>query len=147
MRTQEPAPRDCGYGGWTRIPSRSSRAFRQIPAVGWFEAQARLVAYASDEVLDAFEATRQADLAVSGRYRQWLMLAEDNRLAVESGRPGTAHDGQTMIEARKAVGPALEEAEARDQALIKLIRDELRSKPEAAVTITEVPPSLQVLAS
>jgi hypothetical protein len=73
------------------------------------------------------------------------MLAEDNRLAVESGRPGAALDGQTMIKVRKDVGPALEEAEARDQALIKLIRDELRSKPEAAVTITEVRPPRRTL--
>ena len=98
---------------------------------GWFQAQARLRAYASDEVWEAFEATRQADFEVWDRYRQWKMLADDNRLLVESGNPGAVTDGQTTINARRAVNPAVEEAEARDEAVIKLIREELRSKPES----------------
>jgi hypothetical protein len=99
--------------------------------------QARLHAYASDEVWEAFEATRQADLGVWGRYRQWKMLADDNRLAVESGRPGAATDGQTTTNARRAVNPAVEEAETRDEAVIKLIGDELRSEPASTSTALE----------
>jgi hypothetical protein len=111
--------------------------FASYEPPGWFQAQARLRAYASDEVWEAFEATRQADVEVSGRYRQWKMLADDNRLAVESGRPGAATDGQTTINARRAVNPAVEEAETRDEAVVKLIRDELRSKPASTSTALE----------
>jgi hypothetical protein len=99
---------------------------------GWFEAQARLVAYASDAVLDAYETSHRADLEVWGRYRQWQILAEESQLAVESGRPGAAHDGQVMIEARRKINPALGEADAKDEILRKSIRDELGSKPQAA---------------
>jgi hypothetical protein len=65
------------------------------------------------------------------------MLADSNRLAVESGHPGAAADGETMIRARRAVNPAVAEAEARDEAIIKLIREELRNKPESTSTALE----------
>jgi hypothetical protein len=65
------------------------------------------------------------------------MLAEDNRLAVESGRPGAAADGETMLRARRAVNPAVAEAETKDEAVTKLIREELRSKPESTSTALE----------
>jgi hypothetical protein len=113
--------------------------FASYQPPGWFEAQARLVAYASDAVRHAFDATQQADREVSDRYRQWLTLGDDNRRAAESGNPGAAHDGGTTMQAHRAIGPALEEAEAKDQALIDAIRDELLSKPEAALTITQTP--------
>jgi hypothetical protein len=107
---------------------------------GWFESQARLLAYASNEVRRAFEATRRADLEASGLYQSYVTLAEDNRLAAASGHPGTATDGQTMIKARNAVNPAVQEADAKAEAVIKLIRDELRSKP--ASTSTALEPSI-----
>jgi hypothetical protein len=111
--------------------------FASYEPPGWFQAQARLRAYASDEVWEAFEATRQADLEVWGLYRQYKMLAEDTRLAVESGRPGAAADGETMLRARRAVNPAVAEAETKDEAVTKLIREELRSKPESTSTALE----------
>jgi hypothetical protein len=111
--------------------------FASYEPPGWFQAQARLRAYASDEVWEAFEATRLADQEVWGLYQHWQMLADSNRLAVESGHPGAAADGETMIRARRAVNPAVAEAEARDEAIIKLIREELRNKPESTSTALE----------
>jgi hypothetical protein len=126
-----------------RLDEESERRLKDFFASyeppGWFEAQARLVAYASDEVRHASDATQQADREVSERYRQWATLGDDNRRAVESGNPGAAHDGETTMQAYRAIGPALEEAEVKDQALIGAIRDELRSKPEAALAITQTP--------
>jgi hypothetical protein len=114
--------------------------FSSYKQPGWFPAQARLRAYASEEVWEAFEAARQADIEALGLYMRWKMLADDNRLAVESGRPGAAADGQTTIRARRAVDPAVEEAEAKAELVIKLIRDELRSKP--ASTSMALEPSI-----
>jgi hypothetical protein len=105
--------------------------FSSYEPPGWFQAQARLRAYASDEVWEAFEATQKADIEVWGLYEQWKALAEHNRLAMESGRPGVAADGETTLNARRAVNPAVEEAEAREDVVVKLIREELRSKPES----------------
>lgn len=98
---------------------------------GWFQVQVRAVAYASDRVLGAFDEAELAHRKVWGCYRRWVELAEDNQLAVEAGNP-SAVDGGAAITARKAIDPALDEAEEKDQALVDLIRDELRSKPEAA---------------
>jgi len=100
----------------------------------WFESQARLLAYASDDVRQAFEATRGADLEVRVGYDRWLMLTEQVQTAMESGNFAAAPDGSLVVQARKDVNPALEEAEARDEAVIKLIRDELHSRPQSAVT-------------
>jgi hypothetical protein len=98
----------------------------------WFQAQARMVAYASNPVLDAFEASHRAHLGVRDRYQRWKAMGDDNKRAAETGRPGAAHDGGETLKAHKEINPVLEEAEVRDEALIKLIRDELRSVPEAA---------------
>jgi hypothetical protein len=111
--------------------------FDSFDPPGWFESQARLLAYASDGVREAFEATRRADLQASGLYQSYVMLAEDNRLAAASGDPGAATDGETMIKARTAVNPAVEEADAKAEVVIKLIRDELRSKPASTTTALE----------
>lgn len=98
-----------------------------------FQVRSRLMAYASDQVLGAFEASETADVEVVARFRRWRMLAEDGKQASESGRPSAAHDGQETIDIGREIRPALDEAEAKDEALIELIRDELRSHPEAAV--------------
>ena len=57
---------------------------------------------------------------------------------MESGNFAAAPDGSLVVQARKDVNPALEEAEARDEAVRKLIRDELHSRPQSAVMA--VPP-------
>jgi len=100
---------------------------------GWFQTHARLTAYASDAVRTAFEEATQADSEVRGRYEQWTMLFADAKLAAESGRmDAAARDSDEAVKARKYIPAALDEAKEKDEALIKLIRDELRSRPEAA---------------
>lgn len=105
---------------------------------GWFEAQARLAAYASDLVLEASHDANAAHREVRVCYQRYSMMADDNKLASASGQIGLAHGGEETLAARRAVDPAVDDADAKDARLIMLIRDELRSKPEAAR-----PPSAQ----
>lgn len=105
---------------------------------GLFEAQGRLSAYASDAVLDAFQAASRAHGEVRTRYQRYAAMADDNKQVAETGY-GTAHGGEETIAALRAVDPAVKDAEEKDEALIKLIRDELRSKPEAATLPAPVP--------
>jgi hypothetical protein len=101
---------------------------------GWFQTQGRLNAYASDAVREAFEETVRADSMVRRHYEHWQVLHEGAKVAAESGLMDVAaRDSDEAVKARKDIPPALGEAQERDQALIKLIRDELRGKPEAAM--------------
>ena len=103
---QENASTTCACTGWTRSPSgRLKDFFASYEPPGWFEAQARLVAYASDEVRHASDATQQADREVSERYRQWATLGDDNRRAVESGNPGAAQRWETTMKEYSVLGP------------------------------------------
>jgi hypothetical protein len=79
------------------------------------EAQGRLTAYASDAVLEAFRFAGQAHIQV---------VVQTN---------GMVDGFKETIAARRAVDLPAKAAEAADEALIKLIRNELRRKPEAAV--------------
>jgi hypothetical protein len=102
----------------------------ELPGV--FEAQGRLVAYASDAVMDTFNASRGAHAKVRVQYSHRAALQEQIRTAQANGTPQSAPDGGTMMDAQRKLDAALEAADAADEALIKVIRDELRSKPEAA---------------
>jgi len=93
-----------------------------------FEDQARLLAYASDEVRDAFEATRQADSDLGICRAKWVVLVEEAR--------GEVPFVQRKLNTREAyaeVRRTRSDAEERDQALISLIRRELRSHPGSAI--------------
>jgi hypothetical protein len=95
---------------------------------GWLEAQARLIACASDWVKDAAEASRQAHLEVWARVHRYRVMGDDNRLALESGRPGHApFDGGDLVAARQDIDAAIADAEAMDNLLVTLIREEQRS--------------------
>jgi hypothetical protein len=113
--------------------------FASYEPSGWFEAQARLVAYASDAVLDAYEVSQRADREVLARYQKYQFITEDNVRAAASGGLGSVHDSQTVGNALKAINPALREAADTDEALIKVIRDELRSRPAAVMPLPIVP--------
>lgn len=113
--------------------------FASYDGPDWFQAQARLTAYASEAVLDAFEASERAHREVWALYQRYRMMADDNKLAAASGSQAMGHDGKTTVQARHDVDPAVEKAEAMDQALIKVIRDELRGKPEAAMVRVTAP--------
>jgi hypothetical protein len=73
---------------------------------GWFEIIGRLLAYASDDVLTAYQAAEDADREVINRYLTWRALGEQ---------------GEAIHEALKA-------AQEADEVLTKLIRSELRNR-------------------
>jgi hypothetical protein len=109
----------------------------QLPGV--FETESRLVAYASDSVMKAYRATRGAHAAVVVAYSHRAALQESNRLAGQTGRQEGAASPEIMTDAQRKLDIALREADAADDTLIEVIRDELRSKPEAAMVPAEVP--------
>jgi hypothetical protein len=100
---------------------------------GLFEVQGRLVAYASDAVKDAFDIASSAHSEVRASYAHRAALRESARLAQESGRLEGVPNADTMMNAHRQLNSAQEAANAADDALIKVIRDELRSRPEAAL--------------
>jgi hypothetical protein len=101
---------------------------------GWLEAQARLIACASEWVKDAAEASRQAHLEVWARVHRYRLMGDDNRLALESGRPDDApFDGRELVAAREEIDAAIGEADAMDNLLVTLIREEQRSNGRAVL--------------
>ena len=102
---------------------------------GWLEAQARLIACASEWVKDAAEASRQAHLEVWARVHRYRLMGDDNRLGLESGRPGGApFDGSELVAARNDIDAAIADADAMDNLLVTLIREEQRSNGRAVLT-------------
>ena len=75
---------------------------------GWYETVGRLLAYGSDDALTAFEAAQDADRLAAKGYLTWKILGEQH---------------EAMFEALKV-------AEQKDEALLQLIRRELRSRPD-----------------
>jgi hypothetical protein len=74
-------------------------------ATGMFEIYGRLVAYASEPVLDAYEASQQAHHEVRARCQHRQMLADEAKMAQETGRPGTAQTGTSWsMPARRSTG-------------------------------------------
>jgi hypothetical protein len=98
---------------------------------GFFEWRSRLAAYASDVVIAASNAADKAHGEVRARCSQLEALREQIRTAQLNGTPQSAPSGETMMNANRQINSALEEAESADDALINIIREELRSKPEA----------------
>jgi hypothetical protein len=92
---------------------------------GWLEAQARLIACASEWVKDAAEASRQAHLEVWARVHRYRLMDDDNRMALESGR--APFDGRDLVTARQDIEAAIADADAMDNLLVTLIREEQRS--------------------
>jgi len=126
---------------WDEATEQQQAAFfDSYQPPNWFQAQARMTAYASRSVLDAFEASENAHLEVRARYLRYKAMADDNREASQTGNLALAHDGRATVDARHEVDPALDLAEQADQALRALIRDELSSKPEAATLPVPVRP-------
>lgn len=102
------------------------------------EIQGRLTAYASDAVLEAFRFASEAHIQVLVQYQQYRWTAITNKKRAAQTR-GMADSFKETVAARRAVDTPAKEAEAADDALIKVIRDELRSRPEAAVPSPELP--------
>jgi len=98
---------------------------------GWLEAQARLIACASEWVKDAAEASRQAHLEVWARVHRYRLMDDDNRMALESGR--APFDGRDLVAARRDIEAAIADADAMDNLLVTLIREEQRSNARTAL--------------
>jgi hypothetical protein len=109
----------------------------QLPGV--FETESRITAYASDAVMKAHKATRGAHSAVVVAYSHRASLQESRRLAAQTGRMEGAVSEEIMTDAERKLDAALQAADAADQALIEIIRTELRSRPEAALRSSEIP--------
>jgi hypothetical protein len=106
--------------------------FSNYSPAGWFEIQGRLVTYASDTIVDAYEAAHFADREVYELYQAWKALALRQRDAIAAGDIRGAQAGvDAVAAAATAIESALAEAERQDQALIKLIRRELHRAPSA----------------
>lgn len=117
--------------------------FASYEPPGWVDTRARLVSYASDAVLVAFNGSQRADFTVWRLYQNWLAALEDSRRASESeNRAVTVGDG-ALYTPRRDLGVGIREAGVQDKALIDVIRDELRSKPEAAALPAPVPAELR----
>jgi hypothetical protein len=104
----------------------------------WFERLGRLYAYGSDAVLAASDAAHRAHGEVGDRHHELEQLRE---LVAEqaSALPDTAPEREALGKAGRKLTSAMEAASAAEKELIKVIRDELRSKPEAAVLPVTVP--------
>jgi hypothetical protein len=111
----------------------------ELPGV--FEVQGRLAAYASDAVMDAFNASRVAHAKVKVEHGHRAVLQESARLAQAAGDLNIVPNRQKLSEANRQLDSALQTADAADQALIDVIRDELRSKPDAPMAHAMVMPA------
>ena len=60
-------------------------------------------------------------------------------MAAQTGRVEGVVSQEIMTDAQRKLDASLQDADARDDALIEIIRTELRSRPEAAMPPAEVP--------
>lgn len=96
----------------------------------WREIQSRLLAYASQPVLDALQASEQAIGRFREAFQNWKW-ARDNA--------GTDEEAPTEADVRAVedrIRPAMEEASRRDEALLEAIRAELHSRPTPGTALT-----------
>ena len=96
----------------------------------WQEIQARLVAYASQPVLEALQASEYAIGWFRDRFQNWKWMRDN----VDTDPEGpTASDVRSADE---AIRQAMEEASRRDEALLEAIRAELHSRPSQGTALT-----------
>jgi hypothetical protein len=96
----------------------------------WREIQARLLAYASQPVLDAALASERAIGRFREAFQNWKWIRANVGLDPEGP---TAADA---LSAEQRIRPAMEEASRRDVALLEAIRFELHSRPSHETALT-----------
>lgn len=105
--------------------AESPEAVYDPDSPGWSQARSRLYAYASDDVLHALDAAEDEHMRAQLAYEDMNRIEQrppgHPRAASEAERKDA---GQTLNAASQGVANA-------EQALISVIRDELRSKPDA----------------
>jgi hypothetical protein len=94
----------------------------------WFVTQARLLAYASQEVKDAFDAAFTAEVEVRTRYEEWKEKTEHA-------------EGLAALSALESVKSAMEDASAKDDALVAAIRAGLHGKPSKQLSLRPESPA------
>jgi hypothetical protein len=105
--------------------AESPEAVYDRDSPGWSQARSRLYAYASDEVLHALDAAEEEHM------RAQLAYEDVDRLNQRPpGHPRPASEAERM-DAGKTFNAASRGVAKAEQALISVIRDELRSKPDA----------------
>ena len=109
--------------------------FHSYGSRDWAATQGRLLAYASDAVRDVSGTAVQAAGMTRERYRD-VGRAQDR---VNSAARSPAAGENPLTEAVRALNDAFTSASRADKALIDTIRDELRSRPEAATLPATVP--------
>lgn len=113
-------------GAWDKGAAEELRnAYDEYRSTTWFERRGRLYAYASEAVRAASEAALQADVKAS----TLSYAAEDFRKAPDL----LPNAGEILKKITEDLNSAHQEVRDADDVLIKVIRDELRSRPEAAV--------------
>jgi hypothetical protein len=100
----------------------------------WSRARSRLYAYASDAVLTASEVAEDAHMRV-----QWAYEDMDQLRQQASGHPPPASEGEGLHDVSQKLNAAWEAVSTTELALIRVIRDELRSRPEAAALPAPLP--------
>jgi hypothetical protein len=104
--------------------------FASYSAPRWFDMSAALLAFATREVLDALLAANTADSKARRAYEQWK---QDDRLKQRhdeiEGMPGRQAEATFVIEALATFRVRLGEAEASEDALMELMRDDLHRSP------------------
>jgi hypothetical protein len=93
----------------------------------------RLLAYATEPVLDAARATGEASVNVENAYQAWALLRDQR----QSGGPG-ALSGGNLSEANQAVQAALAKSDAADEALLSAIRADLLLRPSQVRAVPSV---------
>lgn len=104
--------------------------FASYSAPRWFDMSAALLAFATGEVLDALLAANTADSKARRAYEQWK---QDDRLKQRhdeiGGMPDREVEAAFVMDALATFGVRLREAEASEDALMELMRDDLNRNP------------------
>lgn len=101
----------------------------------WVQRQSRLYAYASDAVLAASAAAEDAHTQVQQKQYVLVLLTQQS-----PGVPLTQQHGEAVQRAAETFNAAIDAGRAAEDALIEVIRAELRAGPEAATLPATVPP-------
>jgi len=94
---------------------------------GWGEIQGRLVAYASDAIVTAYEESGNADNEAVFRFDVWKSTY--NRMLKENPELEFSDDDPRQVDAKSRLRDMEQKANEKDQVLIDLIRSELHSRP------------------
>ncbi len=105
------------------------------PGTDWAKIRARLTAFAARPVVDAMNATMDADNEVRARWGQHKALAEQGNASAPGGPTG-----DQMRAALKAAQDAATAADVADETLEDLIYDDLVLKPSDRAALSRLRP-------